>query len=90
MAASAYGYAITTSIAINSHLDNSNLSYDEKILMIDYELVVAAGGIALTYAIVNFWNPTGWGVAAALGISLLYTYATMNIGSNLTSHFENN
>ena len=84
---SSVGYMITTPIAITMHIGNPNLTPSEKGIMSLYEVGVAAGGIGLTYGVVNCWNPSGWVV---LGVTVVYSTGTYVVGSILQSYFENN
>lgn len=84
---SACGYAAVLPFSISSHWFNPNLTDSQKWIMTGYEVGSAVGGVLLTYAMVNFWNPTGW---IAAGITILYAGITF-VGSNLLlDSFEKN
>ncbi len=77
---------VSTPLNIAAHCTNPYLTTDQKIGMSALELGIGVGGVVLSFAIANFWNPSGW-VAAGLG--LLYTVTTA-IGTNLlVGHLEN-
>ena len=82
---SGYAYATVTPFAIWSHWQNPYLQTNQKWTMTFYELGVAAGGVLMTYAIINFWNPTGWIAAAA---TVIYAFATMVGGNLLVQYYE--
>ena len=73
---SGFGYAITTPINIVFHWNDPQLDTTGKWVMTGYEISTAAGGIALScalsYAVANCWNPSGWVIA---GISAAYGFA---------------
>lgn len=52
-----------------------------------YDVSVAALGVGITYAIVNFWNPTGWVVA---GVSLAWGVGTSILHDVIIKDFYNN
>ncbi|BCI60996.1 hypothetical protein I4300191C4_15640 [Solibaculum mannosilyticum] len=75
-------YAVSTPLFIAAHWANEDLLFDQKMVMTSYEILSAAGGVALAYGISNIWNPTGWvGVLGSVAITLTYTYLTSQ-GSN--------
>ncbi len=63
---SAYGYAVSTPLAIASHWNNPHLTSENKWALTGLEVGYAFTGIAFSYAAANIWNPSGW-VAAVIG-----------------------
>lgn len=72
----AIGTVITTPLSIASYATNPYLTNSQKRSFIVIDCFAAAGSITLAYAIANFWNPTGWAVAVAFGITMAYTVGT--------------
>ena len=73
----AYAYAVSSPLNIASYWTNPKLTYENKVHLTGLEVTYAFAGIALSYALANCWNPTGWGAAIASGVGLAYSGITM-------------
>ena len=73
----AYAYAVSSPLNIASYWTNPKLTYENKVHLTGLEVTYAFTGIALSYALANCWNPTGWGAAIASGVGLAYSGITM-------------
>ena len=82
---SGVGYFIVTPINIAIDWANPQLTNGQKWAMTGYEVTTAAIGVMGTYAIANYWNPSGWVMGM---ITLGYSATTYLVGSAITANFE--
>lgn len=80
--ASGIGYAVTTPLSIASHVTNPYLTETQKGVLLGMEVGAAVGGIALSIAISQCWNPVGW---VAVGVSVA-CFAASAVTSSFISH----
>ena len=77
---------ITTPLSIAAHCTNPYLTTDPKIGMSVLDVGIGAGGVALAFAVANFWNPVGW---MSFFVGFVYTGITMFASYELENHLIN-
>ncbi len=76
---------LSTILSIGLDWADPELTVTQKLVLTGYDVTMWGGGIAITYAVVNFWNPSGW-VVGIIGIA----WGAISVGGNklINSEFK--